>query len=132
MPKVHQLTRQDARRVAIKAQLLERDRPDGLLTVARRLSFLQLDPVSAVAPSADLVAWSRLGSASSTALRRSAGEYAGPSRLQATRSALGATALTGSSWSSVSRRTAGSRPAAWPPSSSCALTATRRASCWLR
>ena len=63
MPKVHQLSRQDARRLAIKAQLLERDRPDGLLTVARRLTLLQLDPVSAVAPSADLVAWSRLGSA---------------------------------------------------------------------
>ena len=63
MPKVHQLSRQDARRLAIKAQLLERDRPDSLLTVARRLTLLQLDPVSAVAPSADLVAWSRLGSA---------------------------------------------------------------------
>jgi uncharacterized protein YcaQ len=74
MPKVHQLTRQDARRVAIKAQLLERDRPDGLLTVARRLSFLQLDPVSAVAPSADLVAWSRLGPAYSPADLRKAVE----------------------------------------------------------
>jgi uncharacterized protein len=67
MPKVHQLTRQDARRVAVKAQLLERDRPDSLLTVARRLTLLQLDPVSAVAPSADLVAWSRLGPAYSPA-----------------------------------------------------------------
>jgi uncharacterized protein len=72
MPKVHQLSRQDARRLAIKAQLLERDRPDGLLTVARRLTLLQLDPVSAVAPSADLVAWSRLGSAYSLADLRKA------------------------------------------------------------
>src|ERR1700751_2065294 len=63
MRKVHGLSRQDARRLAIKAQLLERDRPDSLLTVARRVTLLQLDPVSAVAPSADLVAWSRLGSA---------------------------------------------------------------------
>lgn len=55
MPKVHQLSRQEARRLAIKAQLLERDRPDGLLTAARRLTLLQLDPVSAVAPSANLV-----------------------------------------------------------------------------
>src|SRR6516164_652856 len=65
MPEVHQLSRQDARRLAIKAQLLERDRPsgpDGLLEVVRRLTLLQLDPVAAVAPSADLVAWSRLGS----------------------------------------------------------------------
>ena len=75
MPKVHQLSRQDARRLAIKAQLLERDRPDSLLTVARRLTLLQLDPVSAVAPSADLVAWSRLGSAYSLEdLRKAVGE----------------------------------------------------------
>ncbi len=74
MPKVHQLTRQDARRVAIKAQLLERDRPDSLVAAARRLTFLQLDPVSAVAPSADLVAWSRLGPAYSPANLRKAVE----------------------------------------------------------
>jgi uncharacterized protein len=61
MPEVHRLSRQDARRVAVRAQLLERERPADLLTVARQLTLLQLDPVSAVAPSADLVAWSRLG-----------------------------------------------------------------------
>lgn len=72
MPKVHQLSRQDARRVAVKAQLLDRDRPVGLLAVVRRLTLLQLDPVSAVAPSADLVAWSRLGAAYSPADLRKA------------------------------------------------------------
>jgi uncharacterized protein len=72
MPKVHELTREDARRLAIKAQLLERDRPGSLLTVARRLTLLQLDPVSAVAPSADLVGWSRLGPAYSPADLRKA------------------------------------------------------------
>jgi len=60
MATVHQLSRQDARRVAIRAQLLAGERPPDLLSVVRRLTFLQLDPVSAVAPSADLVAWSRL------------------------------------------------------------------------
>jgi uncharacterized protein len=76
MPKVHQLSRQDARRVAVKAQLLDRDRPVDLLTVARRLTLLQLDPVSAVAPSADLVAWSRLGPAYSPAdLRKAVDEH---------------------------------------------------------
>ena len=63
MAKVHQLSRQDARRVAIRAQLLQRDRPAGLLSMVRQLTLLQLDPVSAVAPSADLIAWSRLGPA---------------------------------------------------------------------
>src|SRR6201996_2738787 len=63
MPTVHQLSRQDARRVAVRAQMLTSERPPDLLTAMRRLTMLQLDPVSAVAPSADLVAWSRLGAA---------------------------------------------------------------------
>jgi hypothetical protein len=39
-------------------------RPTELLTVVHQLTLLQIDPTAAVAPSADLVAWSRLGSAS--------------------------------------------------------------------
>jgi uncharacterized protein YcaQ len=61
MGMVHRLSRQDARRIAVRAQLLTAERPPDLLTAVRRLTMLQLDPVSAVAPSADLVAWSRLG-----------------------------------------------------------------------
>jgi uncharacterized protein YcaQ len=63
MGTVHQLSRQDARRIAVRAQLLTSERPPDLLTAVWRLTILQLDPVSAIAPSADLVAWSRLGSA---------------------------------------------------------------------
>jgi uncharacterized protein YcaQ len=63
MAQVHRLTRPDARRIAVRAQLLTGQRPPDLLAVVRQLTMLQLDPVSAVAPSADLVAWSRLGSA---------------------------------------------------------------------
>ena len=57
------LTRDEARQIAIRAQLLDADRPDDLLTVVDRLTMLQLDPTGVVAPSADLVAWARLGKA---------------------------------------------------------------------
>jgi uncharacterized protein YcaQ len=60
---VHRLDRVEARRIAIRAQLLDAHRPTDLLTVVDHLMFLQLDPTAAVAPSADLVAWTRLGDA---------------------------------------------------------------------
>ena len=64
---VHELSRLDARRIAVRAQLLASQRPAGLLEVVRQLTLLQIDPVAAIAPSADLVAWSRLGSSYSPA-----------------------------------------------------------------
>jgi uncharacterized protein YcaQ len=56
------LTKDEARRIAVRAQLLDAPRPTGLLAVVERLTFLQIDPTAAIAPSADLVLWSRLGS----------------------------------------------------------------------
>jgi hypothetical protein len=60
---VHRLTKAQARSVAVRAQLLDAPRPTELVDVVRRLTLLQIDPTAAIAPSADLVAWSRLGSA---------------------------------------------------------------------
>ncbi len=64
---MHELSRQEARRIAVRAQLLDRSRPTDLLDVVRHLTLLQDDLTAAIAPNADLVAWSRLGSAYSTA-----------------------------------------------------------------
>jgi uncharacterized protein YcaQ len=60
---VHRLTKAQARRIAVRAQLLDAPRPTELLPVVQQLTLLQIDPTAAIAPSADLVAWSRLGSA---------------------------------------------------------------------
>jgi uncharacterized protein len=59
---VHRLNKAQARRIAVRAQLLDASRPTDLLAVVQQLTLLQIDPTAAIAPSADLVAWSRLGS----------------------------------------------------------------------
>ena len=59
---VHQLSGTEARRIAVRAQLLDGRRPTGLLETVRQLTLLQVDPTTAIAPNAHLVAWSRLGS----------------------------------------------------------------------
>jgi uncharacterized protein len=51
----------------VRAQLLDAARPDGLLDLVHGLTLLQYDQTAAVAPSAHLVAWSRLGPAYSPA-----------------------------------------------------------------
>jgi uncharacterized protein YcaQ len=54
------LSREEARRIAVRAQLLDGSATNVLDTV-RHLGFLQLDPISTVAPPQQLVLWSRLG-----------------------------------------------------------------------
>ena len=51
---------EEARRIAVRAQLLDGSATTVLDTI-RHLGFLQLDPISTVAPPQQLVLWSRLG-----------------------------------------------------------------------
>jgi uncharacterized protein YcaQ len=66
MVDVHRLSRAEARRIAVRAQLLSEERPNDLVETVRQLSLLQVEPSNAIAPSAELVLWSRLGSSFST------------------------------------------------------------------
>ncbi len=58
---------EDARRIAVRSQLLDGSAV-GVLDTVRRLGFLQLDPIATVAPPQQLVLWSRLGSYDRTEL----------------------------------------------------------------
>ena len=51
----------EARRIAVRAQLLDARTQTDLVEVVRELTFVQVEPTAAVAPTADLVLWSRLG-----------------------------------------------------------------------
>jgi uncharacterized protein len=57
---VIELSREEARRIAVRAQLLDGS-ARGVLSTVRRLGFLQIDTVSTVAPPQHLVLYSRLG-----------------------------------------------------------------------
>src|SRR5262249_43750492 len=58
---MHELTRAEARQIVVRATLLDARRPTDLMTVVERLGALPVEPTRAVAPSYDLVSWSRLG-----------------------------------------------------------------------
>ncbi len=73
-----ELTLLDARRMAVEAQLLgARPRvlaamtPEAVVSVIRRLGYVQRDPLSVVAQSHELVLWSRFGCLDRTAVERS-------------------------------------------------------------
>jgi uncharacterized protein YcaQ len=63
------VTDAEARRIAVRSQLLDGSATNILETV-RRLGFLQIDPISAVAPPQQLVLWSRLGAYDTAELDR--------------------------------------------------------------
>ena len=58
----HRLTRDEARRIAVRAQLLDADRPGDVVGVAEQLGQIKIDPVAAIAPAEHTILWSRIGS----------------------------------------------------------------------
>jgi uncharacterized protein YcaQ len=68
-PAVRKVGLEQARRIAVRAQLLDGSARSVLETV-RHLGFLQLDPIAAVAPPQHLVLWSRLGAFDTEKLAR--------------------------------------------------------------
>ncbi len=68
-PDAIEVTADAARRIAVRAQALDGSAA-GVLDTVRRLGFLQIDPISVVAPPQELVLWSRLGSYARSELDR--------------------------------------------------------------
>ncbi len=57
----HQLTRDQARRIIVRAQLLDADRPGDVVEVAEQLTAIKIDPTAPIAPCEHTVLWSRIG-----------------------------------------------------------------------
>ena len=57
----HELSRDDARRLIVRAQLLDANRPGDVVEVAEQLGAIKIDPTATIAPSEQTILWSRLG-----------------------------------------------------------------------
>jgi uncharacterized protein YcaQ len=57
----HRLTRDQARRIAVRAQLLDADRAGDVVEVAEELGAIKIDPTATIAPAEHTILWSRVG-----------------------------------------------------------------------
>ena len=57
-----QLTRDQARRIAVRAQRLDADRPGDVTEVAEKLGATKIDPTPTIAPAEHTILWSRISS----------------------------------------------------------------------
>mgnify|MGYP003636833247 FL=1 len=58
---MHRLIRDQARRIAVRAQLLDADRPGDVVEVAEQIGAIKIDPTATIAPAEQTVPWSRIG-----------------------------------------------------------------------
>jgi uncharacterized protein YcaQ len=57
----HRLTRDQARRIIVRAQLLDARRPGDVVEVAEQITAIKIDPTATIAPCEHTVLWSRIG-----------------------------------------------------------------------
>ncbi|MCC6854669.1 MAG: YcaQ family DNA glycosylase [Microbacteriaceae bacterium] len=57
----HKLTLDQARRIAVGAQLLDVNRPGDVVGVAEQLGAIKIDPTATIAPAVNTILWSRIG-----------------------------------------------------------------------
>jgi len=70
----HRLSRDEARRIAVRAQLLDADRPADPVEVAEQVGWIKIDPTAVIAPCEHTSLWTRIGEAYEPAHLRKAVE----------------------------------------------------------
>ncbi|WP_458040637.1 MULTISPECIES: DNA glycosylase AlkZ-like family protein [Bacteria] len=58
---MHRLTLDEARRIAVRAQLLDARRPGDVVEVAEQIGAIKIDPTATIAPAEQTAPWSRIG-----------------------------------------------------------------------
>jgi uncharacterized protein YcaQ len=70
----HQLTRDQARRIVVRAGRLDAERPSDVVGVAEELGYIKIDPTATIAPAEHTILWSRIGSSYDPGLLAKAAE----------------------------------------------------------